>query len=80
MAQTLELCARNHTLSHSRSDGRDGVEPGVKNRWCMVVKWLARLEVCRVGIGQARRLGDLDWSGTVSVRQAYELGSGRVPR
>ena len=56
------------------------MEPVVKNRWCMVVKWLARLEVCRVGIGQARRLGDLDWSGTVSVHQAYELSSGRVLR
>ena len=46
----------------------------------MGAKCRARREVCRVGIGQARRLGDLDWSGTVSVHQAYELGSGRVPR
>ena len=36
--------------------------------------------MCLVDIGQARRLGDLDWSDTVSVNQAYELSSGRVPR
>ena len=56
------------------------MEPVIKNSRCTVVKWFARLEVCRVGIGQARRLGDLDWSGTVSVHQAYELSYGKVPR
>ena len=54
------------------------MEPVIKNSRCTVVKWLARPEVCRVGIGQAKRLGDLDWSGTASVHQAYELSSGRV--
>ena len=56
------------------------VERLKKNRCYIVVNCWMILEGCLFLVGQAKRLGDLDWSGTVVVHQAYELGSGRVPR
>ena len=41
------------------------VERLKKNRCCIVVKSLLRLEGCLDLVGQAKKLEDLDWSGTV---------------